>query len=229
MGVRSAFRFSGFRIAKNTGGYSLVEIMIALAITGIIMGAIYQAFRSQQESYIAQDQVAEMQQNLRAALDIMVREIRMAGFDPKESGQFGILSANSSSLNFTADIGKNSYKGNGKLNPGETLLYQLYDSDGDGINDALRRTPGGSAVANNIYGLEFYYTLDDGSKTFTPPDPSKIRIIQISLLARSSRPDRDYTDTKTYTTASGATWGPFNDHYRRLFIVTSVECRNLEY
>ncbi len=227
MELKGELRKTRTRISCNARGYSLVEILVVLVIVGIITAAIYQAFRSQQHSYLVQDQVAEMQQNLRAALDLMIREIRMAGYDPQETGRFGIISATGSSLNFTADMGSGTNNGNGYVDSGETFLYELYDSDGDGVKDALRRTPGGSAIANNIYNLEFYYTLDDGTKTLTPSDTSKIRVIEISLLARASKQDTKYTDTRTYTTASGASWGPFNDHYRRRFIVTSVKCRNM--
>ena len=62
-------------------GFTLVELLIALAVSGIIMTGIFSAFKTQQDSYLAQEQVAEMQQNLRASLYIMTREIRMAGYD----------------------------------------------------------------------------------------------------------------------------------------------------
>jgi len=218
---------STYKLLGNTKGYSLVEILVTLAIAGIITGAIYQTFLSQQKSYMAQDQIAETQQNLRAALDIMVREIRMAGYDPKELGKFGIILASASSLKFTADIGSGSHRGNGDIDPGETFLYQLYDSNHDGSPDALRRTPNGAPVAINIQNLEFYYTLEDGTKTLNPPDPGKIRSVQVSILAKASKPDQNYTDTHTYTTGSGTVWGPFNDNYRRRLVTITIRCRNM--
>jgi len=132
-------------------GFTLVELLIAMAITGIVAGAIFTAFLSQQKSYLIQDQVTEMQQNLRAEMDIMVRDIMMAAYDPTASGNFGILAASATSGNFTSDF-KND---NGIVGSGETLLYQLYG------NDALRRTPNGSAVAENIDALGFAYAFDN--------------------------------------------------------------------
>ena len=67
---------------KSHDGFTLVELMIAMAIAGIIVAAIFMTFTSQQKSQVTQQLVVDMQQNTRAALFMMQREIRMAGFDP---------------------------------------------------------------------------------------------------------------------------------------------------
>lgn len=207
-------------------GFTLVEIMVAIAISGIVMASVYTAFISQQKSYLAQEQVAEMQQNIRAGVNVMVREIRMAGFDPSDTKKYNVLAASNISFNFTADINMDG----GAPGAGETFLYELYDTDADGINDALRRTPGGSAVAENIEQLEFYYTLADGTQTTAPTASqlSEIRDVQISILAKAGRPDRNFLNTATYTTASGAVWNPApGDNFRRRLQITTVQCRNM--
>lgn len=66
-------------------GFTLVELMIAMVIAGIVLAAIYQAYRSQQKVYITQQMVIEMQQNARSAMTLMKREIRMAGYKPAAS------------------------------------------------------------------------------------------------------------------------------------------------
>ncbi len=66
-------------------GVTLIELMVILALIGIVVSAIYSVYLSQHKSYIIQDQVAEMQQNARVAMDMMAREIRMAGFGVPES------------------------------------------------------------------------------------------------------------------------------------------------
>ena len=68
-------------------GFTLIEILIAMAITGIVSTAIFSAFQSQQKSYVTQEDVVVMQQNLRVGIDMMVREIRMAGYDRQNIGQ----------------------------------------------------------------------------------------------------------------------------------------------
>ncbi|MCD6187012.1 MAG: prepilin-type N-terminal cleavage/methylation domain-containing protein, partial [Desulfuromusa sp.] len=62
--------------AVGHSGFTLVELLIALAISGVLMTAVYATFQAQQNSYLVQEQVAEMQQNIRAGMDIMVSELR---------------------------------------------------------------------------------------------------------------------------------------------------------
>ena len=61
-------------------GVTLIELLIALVISAILIAGIYRAFIHQQRTYATQEQVADMQQNVRIAINKMMREIRMAGF-----------------------------------------------------------------------------------------------------------------------------------------------------
>lgn len=61
-------------------GVTLIELLVAMAVSGVLIAAIYTTFVTQQKSYTVQDQVAEAQQNARVGLDMMVREVRMAGY-----------------------------------------------------------------------------------------------------------------------------------------------------
>jgi prepilin-type N-terminal cleavage/methylation domain-containing protein len=64
----------------NKKGITLIELLIALVISAILIAGIYKTFISQQRTYAVQDQVVEMQQNVRAAINKMLREIRMTNF-----------------------------------------------------------------------------------------------------------------------------------------------------
>ena len=71
--------------AKHLGsnccqGFTLVELLVGIAIFSIVMAGIYSVFVRANRAYISQEQVVAAQQEARAALDILGREIRMAGF-----------------------------------------------------------------------------------------------------------------------------------------------------
>ena len=69
-------------------GFTLIELLVTIAITGVVMAGVYAAYYAQQKSYRTQEEIAAVQQNLRAAMTIMGREIRMAGYDPEEVSGF---------------------------------------------------------------------------------------------------------------------------------------------
>ena len=225
-------------------GFTLVEVLITLVISGILMTSVYAAFQAQQDSYLAQEQVAEMQQNIRAGLDIMVHELRMAGYDVDQNGTktgtAGITVANANNVTFTliADADGDDNNSDGTVDEvGElkTVQYRLYDAYGDGDNDLGRQVGVAAvgAVAENIENIEFYYELFDGTHTITPTAAQldSIRAVQISILARAGIGDRKFTHNRTYLPASnatlGTTWVPPNDNLRRRFQIVTVKCRNM--
>ena len=59
-------------------GFTLVELMIAMAVGLVLVGAATQSFIAQRKISAAQEQVTEMYQNARAAVDFMMRELRSA-------------------------------------------------------------------------------------------------------------------------------------------------------
>lgn len=69
------------RIMKNEKGFTLIEILISLVITSIITASILNVYITQHENYMTQDDITDIQQNARASIDELSRQIRMAGFD----------------------------------------------------------------------------------------------------------------------------------------------------
>lgn len=65
---------------SNNSGFSLVEVMIALTITGLITAAVFGTFRTQHEHYMAQDDITTIQQSARISIDEITRQVRMAGY-----------------------------------------------------------------------------------------------------------------------------------------------------
>lgn len=209
-------------------GFTLVELMIAMAVGGIVMAAVMTSFIAQHRSYVAQDDVIEMQQNARVAMEMLTRDIRSAGYDTNELGA-GVTTAGPSNLVFTRD------DGTGVL---ERISYSLFDAfipdaDNDGLVDDLSRTvdtgfplvPGlPQVVAENVSQLEFVYLDKDGVVTANLGD---IRSIQVSIMMQSAQIDtKSNPPSMTYTTPSGAVWNS-TPGYRSRYLSTTVNSRNL--
>ena len=219
----------------NKRGFSLMEVLIAMVIAGIVMAAIYSVYYSQQKSYVAQEQIAAMQQNLRVAMYRMEREIRMAGCDPTRNANAAITAASATSVSFTEDTrgdAEGSDPDGATDDPNEAITYSLDDNDGDGDNDLERNN---NLIAENIDTLNFVYLgeagpLDDDGNGNVVASIPLIRSIQITLVARTGRGDPGYTDTKAYYNQQDLV-NPIlpaqNDNVRRRPLTAQIRCRNL--
>jgi len=170
-------------------GFTIIELLIALALTVFVSAGIYTAYITQVRSYTVQERVAEMQQNLRAAMITMVDEMRIAGYDPLRAGGFGITDirprdvnyavnvtiAGNSALVRTADDGAGGNTGNGVMDGDETIIYYIFDFNADGIPDLARDDDGvlnaNDLLAEGIQSLGFAYAFDAPDPgTGGPPD-----------------------------------------------------------
>jgi prepilin-type N-terminal cleavage/methylation domain-containing protein len=104
---------------NGTAGFSLIEVMVALVILGIAMTAVFSAFLFQQKSYTTQVRVAEMQQNLRDAMEMISRDIRMC--------TYGIPS----NVNIVDNEITSRYLKSVNSTSGPDEIYVLYRYDGD--------------------------------------------------------------------------------------------------
>lgn len=178
------------RMKQKQSGYSLIELLIAIAVGSVILTLVVGFLYSQQQIHVTHNAVVDMQQGARTALTLMTREIRMAGYDPTGSAGAEIEQADVDSFTFTTDS-----DGNGTLmvdsttwEPNERIRYAI-NTNGD-----LGRATGAgnlNAIAYNVDALEFVYLdengnrLDDGSGNVALANIENIRAVQISLIARS--------------------------------------------
>ncbi len=62
-------------------GVTLAELAVTLGLLGLIMAGVVTTWSTAQEAYFVGSEAAEVQQNIRAAMDFMVRELRATGRD----------------------------------------------------------------------------------------------------------------------------------------------------
>ncbi len=213
-------------------GFTLAELLIAMVISGIVMAAVIKLFSTEIKAHNTQFSTSNMQQNLRAAMDYMVRHTRMAGYDPAYAGA-GFNGTLANRLDFTCDIGTlndtstaNDQTPNGRIddNWDEKVIFRLSGSS------LMRDRPGGSAVtvAENIEALNFRYLDKNGVDTTNTRD---VRSVQITLVGRTDPGTAimtNYVDKQVYTNQRGdILLAAQNDHVRRMLLTAEVKCRNL--
>jgi len=206
-------------------GYTILELLVAIAISGIFMGAIYSAYISQQRSTVGHEQVSAMQRNLRSAMYYMEKEIRMAGCDPTGRTNAEIIQANANLMQFTGDI-----DGDGTIGTDENITYSV-------LNNNLVRN--GTTIGENIDALNFVYLDGDSPPTALNPGITDvsvssipdIRSVQVTVLARTGKENLHYTDpTTSYKNKQNEDiFTPSGDgvRFRRKLLRTNVKCRNL--
>jgi type IV pilus assembly protein PilW len=204
---------------KNNHGFTLIELLVVIAISGVVMAGIYSVYYSQQKSYIVQDEVAGMQQNLRTALFHMSRDIRMAGCDPTGNANAGFTAASATSISFTEDIrGKdeNDPPDGDTADTNESITYSL----GGG---GLQRN--GTVIADNIDALDFICLNATGAVTASL---LQIRSVQVTIVARTEKGDPGFTNnTKYYNQQGTEIYTAPGDNNRRRLLTSNINCRNL--
>ena len=181
------------RSLNTKHGFSLIELITALGISGIVLGAITATFISQSRSYNAQEQINGMQQSARAAMDMMTREARMAGYDPTSVGTFGVVACSATGIQITADV----------VDPADGLTTGANEDityTFDDPNDEILRE--GETLVEDIDLLDIDCLDSAGLATATVAD---IRQIQVTITARTAKSDPSYTANggyRTYTLTS---------------------------
>ncbi|MDD5433902.1 MAG: prepilin-type N-terminal cleavage/methylation domain-containing protein [Nitrospira sp.] len=66
--------------SQGQKGFTLIEILVAVAILSVILTSLYNLFISQFQTFEAQRDVSATQRDIRTSLELLERDIRMAGF-----------------------------------------------------------------------------------------------------------------------------------------------------
>jgi type IV pilus assembly protein PilW len=184
-------------------GFTLIELLIAMAMTGIILAALFTFAIAQGQYLSTREQVTQMTQGARAAMDMLTHEIEIAGYNPRRAAFFGVT-YNALQLQLQADLDGDG--GTGALD--ENIIY-TYDTS---TRQILRNTgDGNEPLADHIEAFTVGYLDANGNPTTVS---ANIRQLRISITARTAKPDPHYST---------------NGGYRSYLLTSLITPRNLAY
>lgn len=186
-------------------GMTLVEILVAMTISGMIASAVYSLFQTHHRIAVRQNQSSIMQQELLSAVSLISEELRMCGFSAHGASGFGFSHRPETGA---PDFGRGTT---------QTAVYCTQDWNADGIvnesgSGSLREHAGfrlnvandGSAkkvpdnvlrkydtgavhwqpISTNIGGLRFTYFDADGEIITEPHTHTQsIRGVRVQITA----------------------------------------------
>jgi type IV pilus assembly protein PilW len=185
--------------APGRGGFTLLELLIVVVLATLLGATVINLFRFQTGIFRSENQAMELEQNLRAGMDLMTRELRNAGMKDRLQPYGtvpGILSADSNAIRFTADFHStddpNGAADGDVLDGNEDVEYTFTPSD-----STLRRRTRGSGgdsgaqpMAEHVTRVRFTYFDAAGTAISTPVAGGSLADIRrIGLLLEGSAPD----------------------------------------
>ena len=183
----SAFNVSS---CKSQGGFSLIELLVTILLSSIVMGAIYSVYRVQTRSMKVQENRMEAQEYVRSVLDLMVREIRNAGYKPVTVGTLlhptpcddgsnkGIYTASATRFDFRYDIDADG----DCAEPDERITYD-YDTANKNITRAVDGGAAQDLTDGNATNLDLRYFKQEGTELTLPVAPADLPNIQRVLIS----------------------------------------------
>ena len=169
---------------------------MCIAIISIVFGTIYRSFDVFTRSCTTENVKAGVQQKTRIGIDLMARDIRLAGLDPLGSANAGFISSgtNTASIQFSAD---HNYDGD-LDDPFENITYALNGNVLEQTSD-LGSGSVADTLLNNVTDLTFIYLDAADTPMAAPVQVGEIRTVLISLTLQ--RPaGRGEPVSRTYTT-----------------------------
>ncbi|WP_300667345.1 PilW family protein [Desulfoluna sp.] len=144
-------------------GFTIAEILVALVLSSVLMLFIYKIFDNQNRLQVDENQKMTLQQDGRAALNILSNGMRQAGYFPmgveatealngSTSGS-GMTTAALRGVTFVCDFNEN-----GQNDSGETISYRL----NSGTPTTLERITGGvtDVLLTNVAAFAILYAWD---------------------------------------------------------------------
>ncbi len=184
---------------KSPNGFTLIEMVVALGLSLVTVSAIYALYVSELKAQYVREDRLEMQQQARVVIDVMSREILMAGYDPRGVNRDTDLSNDFQGITYDPDrlIIKADLNGNGLIaDPNESIAF-VYDAK----THTLRRNTGGGnqPFGENVESLLVEYFDKEGTPTV---DSTSISQVKITVTACTEDPDPKYVPNGGYRTVT---------------------------
>jgi hypothetical protein len=173
------------------GTITLVELMIAWVVSAIALAAMYTILVSQSEVYRVQDQVVDMEQTARTIMDLVTRDLRMAGYKPAQGAVFDGVTYDPGQLRIRSDL-----NGDGKtIEVNEDVIYTYTPA----TFEVLRTTGAAQIRFKHVQTFTFSYLDAAGNPT---PTTANIRQVEVTVTTRTATPDKNYPTNMGYRTAT---------------------------
>jgi type II secretory pathway component PulJ len=156
---------------RPAGGLSLAELLVSLAVLGLVLAGLFGILHSGLKAYRWGVGRVEAQQAARVALERMARELREAGYDPRGAGIQPVVAAAPALVTFQRDL-----NGNGVVDPTRERVTFLLRA-GESV---LRRDAGGGAqpIIEGVRRFGLTYFDSAGAPT---ADPDRVRSVLIRV------------------------------------------------
>jgi prepilin-type N-terminal cleavage/methylation domain-containing protein len=172
---------------RGVQGFTLVELLIVVVLAGLLGAVTLDLFRTQNRLFRDQNRVVEVEQNLRAGLDLMLRELRNAGVQDQlavYADAPGIAVADSNGVRLKQDL-RSDLSSSGSpdgdvTDADEDVEYAFTRAD----STLWRRTRGADGdsgllpVANYVTRLRLTYFNADGDSLAFPIAGAALRDIR---------------------------------------------------
>ena len=180
-------------------GFTLVEMVVALSLSLVTVSAVYSLYVSELRAQYVREDRLEMQQQARVVIDVISRELLMAGYDPRGVNNDVDLSNDFLGITYDPDrlIIKADLNGNGVIaDPNESIIF-VYDAK----THTLRRNTGGGKqpFGENFESFLVEYFDQEGNPTV---DSASIQQVKITVTARTEAPNHKYVPNGGYRTVT---------------------------
>ncbi|MDA2925009.1 prepilin-type N-terminal cleavage/methylation domain-containing protein [Acidobacteria bacterium AH-259-L09] len=177
------------RSQQKWRGFSLVELLIVLATLSVVLAIVGQILLRVQADYLSQRQLMEAQNNARVAMDIIIRLVRSAGYDPQDIIAQPIVDADPDSnsqwdsIHLRADWNPPD----GALDdPFEDIIFST--QSGSLFTEEPGDPAGGIEFLEGIQSLTFSY-YDDNKNAIPDPITNSDSIAYVELQVQIDPPD----------------------------------------